>query len=296
VDLLNLQCGDTRATIAPAAGGRLLQLELHDLDGAWLPLLVAPDDPRQAVHEPTRWGAFAMVPWPNRIAGGAFIFEGNRVELPTNREGNAIHGIGLDRAWTVEEATASACRLSLSFDTRWPFGGRALQSFAVHDDGIDLQIEIHADAAAFPAGAGWHPWFHRDVRPGADPRVLVDADQFYQLESNIPTGVLLPVGGEADVRAYPALGDRRLDTCYRDPRGAMNVRWGDIELRMASSENVRHAIVYTPERAVCVEPQTCAIDAFNLDARRLFDAGTVIVEPGHPLVVSTSWRWSRASD
>ena len=46
----------------------------------------------------------------------------------------------------------------------------------------------------------------------------------------------------------------------------MKVCWDDIELRMTSSENVRHAIVYTPERAVCVEPQSCAIDAFNLDA------------------------------
>lgn len=294
VDLLRLERGGARATVAPAAGGRLLQLELRDGDGAWLPLLVAPDDPQRAVDEPTRWGAFAMVPWPNRIAGGVFTFEGRTVELPVNHEGNAIHGIGLDRGWEIEEASASSCRLSLRFDPRWPFGGRAGQSFAVLDDGIDLRIEIHADAATFPAGAGWHPWFRRDVRPNADPRVLVDADEIYELDSNIPTGVLLPVGGEVDLRAYPALGDRRLDTCYRHPRGALKLRWGGIELRMTSSADVRHAIVYTPERAICVEPQTCAIDAFNLDAR-LFDASTAIVEPGRPLVVSTSWRWSVAS-
>ena len=194
-----------------------LQLELRDRR-RWLPLLVAPDDPQLAADEPTRWGAFAMVPWPNRIAGGVFMFEGRRVELPTNREGTAIHGVGLDRAWTVEEATASECRLSLDFDARWPFGGRAIQSFTMQDDGIELQIEIHADAAAFPAGAGWHPWFRRDVRPGVDPRVLVDADEIYELQSNIPTGALLPVAGETDLRAYPALAERRLDTCYRPAR------------------------------------------------------------------------------
>ncbi len=295
MDLIRLELGGTRATVAPAAGGRLLQLQVRDRDSAWLPLLVAPADPQRAVDEPTRWGAFAMVPWPNRIAGGVFTFEGRTVELPVNREGNAIHGVGLDRAWQVEAASASSCRLSLRFDARWPFGGGAVQSFAVYDDGIDMEIELRADGTAFPAGAGWHPWFRRDVRPNVDPRVLVDADEIYELESNIPTGVLLPVGGEVDLRAYPALGDRRLDTCYRHPCGAMKLRWHDVQLEITSSENVRHAIVYTPERAVCVEPQTCAIDAFNLDGRRLVDAGTAIVEPGRPLVVSTSWRWSVAS-
>jgi galactose mutarotase-like enzyme len=292
MELVRLEAGRTRATIAPEAGGRLLQLELRDGDGGWLPLLVAPDDPQRAVAEPTRWGAFPMAPWPNRIAGGRFTFAGQVVELPVNKEGHAIHGLVLDRPWSVDAATTTSCAISVLFDARWPFGGGASQTFVVRDDGIDLRIEVEADAAAFPAGAGWHPWFRRDVRSGVDPRVLVDAAEIYEHEAQIPTGVLLPAAGEADLRSYPALGDRRLDTCYRRPRGAMKLRWADIELVMTSSDNMRHAVVYTPERAVCVEPQTCAIDAFHLDERRLFDAGTFIVEPGRPLVASTSWRWS----
>jgi galactose mutarotase-like enzyme len=60
---------------------------------------------------------------------------------------------------------------------------------------------------------------------------------------------------------------------------------------MEHSPNVTHAVVYTPARAVCIEPQTCAIDAFNLEAQGIEGAGAIVVEPGRPLIASTTWRW-----
>jgi hypothetical protein len=65
---------------------------------------------------------------------------------------------------------------------------------------------------------------------------------------------------------------------------------------MESSSEVTHAVVYTPEHAVCVEPQTCANDAFNLDARGVEGTGVTIVEPGRPLVATTIWRWATIDD
>jgi galactose mutarotase-like enzyme len=61
-------------------------------------------------------------------------------------------------------------------------------------------------------------------------------------------------------------------------------------LWIESSQKVTHTVVYTPEHAVCVEPQTCATDAFNLPVA----AGVQIVEPGRPLVATTRWRWATA--
>jgi aldose 1-epimerase len=181
--------------------------------------------------------------------------------------------------------------LSLAFGDAWPFGGRAVQEFALLDDGIAQRIEVHATRQSFPAGAGWHPWFRRDVRAGTDVRVLVDADRLYETHEMIPTGRLKPALGEGDLRGYPALGARRLDHCYPVRHGDLRIRWGDVELRMASSPNVAHAVVYTPREGVCIEPQTCAIDAFNLDAQGITGSGSVVVTPRHPLVATTRWRW-----
>src|SRR5437868_525468 len=130
---IRLESGRTRCTIVPEAGGRLHQLELFD-GRAWLPLLHSPDDPQETLVAPTMSGSFAMVPWPNRIAGGLFEFEGERHQLPQNHHGLAIHGFGFDRAWRLETSTNDACRLTLDFGDAWPPGGRAVQEFQVSDD------------------------------------------------------------------------------------------------------------------------------------------------------------------
>ena len=124
MQVLHLERGRTRCTIVPEAGGRLHQLELFD-GRAWLPLLHSTDDLQETLAAPTMSGSFAMVPWPNRIAGGIFEFEGKSYELPSNHHGHAIHGFGFDRPWQIESSTSAACRLTLDFGDAWPFGGRA---------------------------------------------------------------------------------------------------------------------------------------------------------------------------
>ena len=285
---LHLARGRTRATLLPGAGGRLHALDI--LLERWTPLLVAPAAAADAPRAPTQSGSFAMAPWPNRIAGARFAFGGRTHALEANHGAHAIHGLGAFRPWSVESSSAEACALWCSLEGAWPFGGRLVQRIAVHDDGIEQTVEVHAGREPFPAGAGWHPWFRRDVRPGAEPHVRIDADETYELRDMIPTGALRRVTGDTDLRDGPALGARRLDECYRAVRGPLTVRWGDVELRMQSSPNVTHAVAYTPEHAFCVEPQTCAIDAFNLAARGV-DAGVIVVEPGRPLIASTAWRW-----
>jgi len=290
MDVITLRGGRTRATIAPEAGGRLHQLEIDDA-GSWLSLLRAPQDPARALREPTRWSSFPMAPWPNRIDGGRFLWRGRVYQVPTGHGGHALHGRACFLPWTVEAVSAHACRISVTFDRAWPFGGRAVQEFELLDDGIVQRIEVHARREPFPAGAGWHPWFRRDVRPGVDVRLLVDADRVYETDDMIPTGWLLPAVRQYDLRGYPPLAGRRLDTCYRRPRGPLRIRWGDVELTMEGSPEVTHAVAYTPAAAVCLEPQTCAPDAFNLHAQGIAGAGMRVVRPGRPLAAATTWRW-----
>ncbi len=289
--MLMLESGRTRATIAPEYGGRIAQLEIEDRR-SWLPLLYTPDDVPLAERDPMGWGCFPMAPWPNRITNATFRFEGAAYTVLANEPPHALHGLGIGATWRIEEITDASCMMSLAFADAWPFGGRALQRITLRNDGIDLTIELHADARTYPAGAGWHPWFRRDVRGGSDVVITVDADDVYELDAMAPTGRLLPVDSERDLRSGARISDRRLDDCYHCPRGELRIAWGDLSLTMRNSQNVTHAVVYTPAQAVCVEPQTCAIDAFNLTSRGIAHAGTAIVTPAAPLVARTSWRWS----
>jgi galactose mutarotase-like enzyme len=290
MDLITLERGRTRVAVAPAFGGRIAQIALRD-GGAWLPLLYEP--PRALPdRDPLLWGSYAVLPWPNRIAGGTFPFEGRTHRLRQNDGPNALHGLGYTAAWTVADASGGACTLSLDLSPAWPFGGRAEQHIEALDDGVRQRITLFANEGAYPCGAGWHPWFRRDVRPGEAMRVLIDSDERYELAAMIPTGRIVPVEGDFDFRDYPAVSTRQLDDCYRGVRGPLRVRWGDLELTMASSANAGHAVVYSKHpAAVCIEPQTCAIDAFNLAARWDASTGVQWAEPGRPFVAETDWRW-----
>jgi len=285
-----LQSGRTRARVAPARGGRIAQIEIHDGVG-WLPLLHDADR-----SDPLAWGCYLMAPWPNRVAHGRFSFEGRAVTdlggACRSPEGHAIHGLVFDRPWTVVERGRDTCVMTCSFAGLWPFTGSATQRVAVEDDTIALSVTLHAESEAYPAGAGWHPWFRRDVRPGGEARLRLEADGVYELSADmLPTGRLHPPSGDHALADGPALGTRRLDTCFAGVRTPMTVSWGDIELTMRSSLNVGHAVVYTPDHAFCVEPQTCAPDAFNLAARGASDTGLALVRPAAPLVASTRWTW-----
>lgn len=286
-----LETAASRAMIAPEAGGRLHQLEVFD-GTEWLELLYSPDLPDAAMAEPLRSGCFPMAPWPNRIAGGRLSWDGRVRELPTNLGGHAIHGTTFVRPWTLEYADDRRCRISVDLGDAWPWRGRVIQELALDFASLQLRIEVHSDGEAFPAGAGWHPYFRRDIRPGAEPRLRIEADEMYETRDMIPTGELIPVSGAADFRDYPPVGARRVDVCYREPRKPLRVCWGDVELSMESCDTLAHAVVFTAGHAICLEPQTCAIDAFNLHDRGLEGTGTAIVEPGRPLVATCVWRWT----
>lgn len=290
MNLIDLKHGRTRAVIAPDAGGRLLRLAIRD-GARWLELLHAPADPAGALRDPLAWSSYPMAPWPGRVDGARFTWRGRLYQLEPNLGPHAIHGITFDRPWTVEAVSRTSCRLSIAFDERWPFGGRAAQTFELRHDGIDQRIEIRSTGATFPAGAGWHVRFRRDVRSGHDVRLTVGATHCYETVDMIPTAWLKPALREHDLRRGEPLGGRRIDACYRAPAGRLVIAWGDVELAMEQSANVGHAVVYTPPEDVCLEPQTCAPDAFNLAAQGIEGSGVAIVEPGRPLVAETGWRW-----
>ena len=84
-------CGDYQAQIA-SVGASLRALTCRGRD------LVAPFD--ADIVRPVFRGA-VLVPWPNRVVGGRYVFDGQVHQLPINEpdRGNALHGLAAWADW-----------------------------------------------------------------------------------------------------------------------------------------------------------------------------------------------------
>ena len=84
-----------------------------------------------------------------------------------------------------------------------------------------------------------------------------------------------------------------VDGCFLAGPGRKAVlSWPELTLTMTSSDTVTHLMFYSPEHAICVEPQTSTIDAARLDERGIADTGHILVDRSNPLVATTTWSWA----
>jgi aldose 1-epimerase len=287
---IELSQNGATAILFPEYGGRLHQLFIP-AGGGVEPLLVCPYDPSDYREHPTRGGSFPMAPWPNRIREGRFAWAGREWEVPLDGKPNAIHGRVHTVPWRVIARTARVCEMEAPFDEGWPWEGKAWQRFELRDHSLLMKLELRSAREPFPAGCGWHPWFRRDVGGSADVHLSIPATRRYVLRDQLPTGELAPMEGIHDLR-HELLGDRRIDDCYTGLAGPVDIDWGRVSLRMTLDCTYPHVQVYTPPEAFCVEPQSCAPDAFNLAADGSTTDGMAIARPGNAVSIACEWAWS----
>ena len=244
------------ARVEPALGGRLASLVVRGTE-----LLVT-----GAAHDhPMMWGSFPMVPWAGRIRGARFSFDGREHELPANLAPHAIHGTGYVARWhELGDGT-----LRHDFDAAWPFGGYALQRFALDDRGLTCTLEVHAERP-MPAMVGWHPWFRRPVE------LTFAAASMYRRDGDGIASVEL-------ITAPPG----PWDDCFTGVDAPPQLTWPDGPTVTITS-SCDHWVVYDePSHALCVEPQSGPPDEFNLRG-----AQARIVRPGRPFVAWMRLSWS----
>jgi aldose 1-epimerase len=262
---VDLHCGEARAAIDLEAGGRLASLEVDGLS-----LLVARGSGEQA--RPTAWGSYPLAPWAGRVRHARFDFGGRSFSLPPNWPPHAIHGTTFDRAWELRESDTRSARVAVDLGERWPFRGRAEQTFELSEDALEWSLMLHADEP-FPASLGWHPWWRRRLGRGEEVRLLFEADWMYRRDDE---GLALP----ERVRPSP----RPWDDCFVGVPAPPALVW-DGALRLSIESDADHWVVYDePRHALCVEPMTGPPDALNIAPR--------VVEPGRPLALSVRLAWA----
>jgi aldose 1-epimerase len=235
-----------------------------------------------------------MAPWPNRIRDGRFAWAGATHDVPCSPgKPWAIHGFVHMRPWQVVARTARVCEMTCDLPPAWPWQGRVWQRYELREGVLLMKLEVRSAREAFPAGCGWHPWFRRDLGGGTDVRVTVPAARRYVLQDQLPTGETVPPLGAYLLDGSP-LSERRLDDCYAGLGGPITIDWGALKLTMTVEAPFTHVMVYTPPDAFCIEPQTCAPDAFNLAGAGSSTDGMGIARPGAAVALSSEWRWERA--
>ncbi len=207
--------GAQRAVVVEVGGG----VRTYDMGG--IPVLDG-----YAEHEMvTAARGQVLAPWPNRLHGGRYTWDGVEHEVPLDEPelGNALHGMVRFRAWRAldrvetAEQTAVTMALRLHPSPPYPFCLDLAVRYALTDEGLTVAhtaTNLGADAAPF--AFGMHPY----LTVGGlvdDARLTLPADTYLPTDDDsVPTGTAPVQGTPYDFRTPRRLGDLEIDLAFRD--------------------------------------------------------------------------------
>ena len=259
-------------------------------------------------------GVPILFPFPNRIRGGEFAFQGRTFELARNKGANAIHGFVLNRAWEVVEHRATADeaflvgRFQLSkqapeVSDHWPTDAVIQVRYGLAGRRLTMTTTIsNPTAVDLPYGFGIHPYFRLPFAPGGDlgrTKIVIPASKTWTLKDSLPTGAIVPVDSRLDFREGKPIEGLKLDDVLTDLAhdGAEVVcRLIDLEkggeFQLGFDRSFREVVVYTPPGkpdVIAIEPYTQTTDAMNLQAKGL-DAGLRVLGHGQSDVLTLTMQ------
>lgn len=298
--LTNAKSG-AAARILPEAGFNLYQLQIP-VGSRTVDVLDATPDFESTGQHPTRSGIPLLFPFPNRIRGAKYNWDGREYVLDgihQDGQGNAIHGLVVDRPWRViereEDAVVGQFQLSVDAPDRrhvWPADFVFEVRYELHDSALRCEVRVaNPDRVPLPFGFGTHSYFKVPLSAGSrrdDCLMQAPATEEWELINCLPTGKRRPVSGKTDLREGRELKDLKLDdaltglsskgkqieTVVMDPAAG-------LEVRQSFDTAFSELVVYTPPhgRSVCLEPYTCTTDAIHL-AQQGTACGWRVLAPG----------------
>ncbi|NMN00437.1 aldose epimerase [Bifidobacterium sp. DSM 109958] len=289
--------GDYKAVVTEL-GATLRKLTYKGKD-VIVPL--GPDDPVTCCH------GQILVPFPNRIKGGEYTFEGRTYTLPIDEHerNNAIHGYGYRSFWTLEELTETSVTQSwrVPYLLGYPFDVIVTAKRELTADGLEMTISAtnNGDSDA-PWALAIHPWLangfggYGDEIDGhnAQCRLTIPADTHVTIDENlIPTGTEPVDGTKYDLRNGELLVNQPFDDAWTDVHHDENgrvtatfVRPDGLTVHVGGDETVTSFQVctgtgfpaYKHPAGTAVEPQTAYANAFNTGNQ------LIVIKPGETSV------------
>ncbi|MDQ0768169.1 aldose 1-epimerase [Pseudarthrobacter defluvii] len=185
----------------------------------------------------------SLIPWPNRIKGGSYQWEGAPLQLDLSEpdKGGAIHGLTRWRNWTVLHQAADAISFTYTLHAcqGWPWVLDCRLDYQLGPDGLSVRTTaVNRSPEPCPYGTGAHPYLSLGLAGahgrGLDPDgkdggqalgggaidgglVQVPGRTFLPVdERGIPTGHERVDGTRYDLKELQQLGGRHIDVAYTD--------------------------------------------------------------------------------
>ena len=228
-----------------------------------------------------------MAPWPNRIDGGKWSYQGRTLEVPINIHGqaNANHGLLISYPYKVLNQTNSKVTLSATITPTlgYPFLVETTVTYEVVSTGLKVtHTAINHSSEAAPYAVGGHPYFRFSNVDTGDVFLRSEAETLVLLdERQIPVGTMPTANSDFDLRSGVRIADHFLDNDFTDlPRDAAGLAHTYLtspdgrSIDVWQDQNLKHTVIFTPDFysygldepkmfAVAIEPQTAAANAFN---------------------------------
>ena len=309
VCVLRDQEAGCEAKIAPQLGNSCFSFQF-DVNGEHVDVL-EPIPCLAALEErPSGYAVPILFPFPNRIRGGRFSFEGRNYQFDVPEpKANSIHGLVLDRPWKVEKAEATdedgACLVSSikaadfpDIIRQYPFPFNLRVTYTLRDGVLSLVADTeNLGQRNMPMGFGIHPYFRFPLSESSSPQdcqIKVPVGRYWELEDLLPTGNILDASEKYDLKDGVSAADKKFDDVFTDVVVAGEVSRCVVDDKKARMRTIvesdpifREIVVYNPpgRSAVCFEPYTCPTDAINLHQRGM-DVGIIVLKPGESTSMS----------
>ena len=273
-----LRSGDLEVHLLPSAGGSLARFDR--LTGSKRqPLLRGTDSDAGG---PRDSACFPLVPFCNRIRGGAFSCGGETVRLTPNMppDPSPLHGQGWQSAWELELLGNSAAAMRFMHRAgEWPWDYEAVQRVALDPGGLTIELSCrNLSDRPMPCGLGLHPYYPCD----AETRLDTDVDEVWTVDEQTLPLAREPAQGIYDLRARLVCG-QDLDNGFGGWSGSATIEWPQQEagLRLSSSD-CRFFQLYSPSDGglFVAEPVQNANAALNEPEEDWAELGIEVLQPG----------------
>jgi len=228
-----------------------------------------------------------MAPWPNRIDGGKWDYQGSSLDLPINlhEQQNANHGLLMDHHYEVLEQNEASVTLGGLIHPRlgYPFEVFTTVKYELVEAGLKISHTAEnrsAEDAPFALGA--HPYFQISGVDTAELILRSDARTVTQVnDRQIPTGSKPVADAGFDLSGGVKIKEKFLDNNFTDllfdENGLAHTYLTAEDGRgfdVWQDRHFKHVVLFTPDfywtnkdparRFACaIEPSTAGPNAFN---------------------------------